>query len=176
MYGFSDADFAGDLRTRRSTSGYAVFCMGGIYAWGSKLMTTIATSTMESEYMSAYYLGQQILNARGLLSELKLALQRPTPFFMDAMGAIQALKNPTMHSRTKHIDIKFKWLASMEGETKAFIIHHVRTGDMTADLLTKAVSRLVFISLLKHLLGLEIRASYQLLKAQERAKGDDFPK
>ena len=119
MFGMSDADFAGDLRTRRSTSGFVVYMAGGPYAWGSKLMSTIAASTQESEYMSAYYLGQQLLYARGQLKELRLKLKRPSPFFMDAMAAINGLKNPMYHARTKHVDIKFKWLAQHFGIGKA---------------------------------------------------------
>ena len=115
MFGYSDADFAGDTRTRRSTSGFVVYCMGCVYAWGSKLMVTIATSTMENEYMAAYYLGQQILHARGQLREIGLALTRPTLFLMERYhGRYSCVENPYHALQTKHIDIKFKWLASLE--------------------------------------------------------------
>jgi hypothetical protein len=61
LYGMSDADWASCLGTHRSTSGWLVFALGGVIAWGSKLMATIAASSMESEYMSAYFLGQQLI-------------------------------------------------------------------------------------------------------------------
>jgi hypothetical protein len=61
-----------------------VFALGGVIAWGSKLMATIAASSMESEYMSAYHLGQQLLWYRGLMKEIGYPIIKPTPFFMDA--------------------------------------------------------------------------------------------
>ena len=50
MHVFTDADWAGDVLTRRSTTGYVVFAAGGPLAWQSKLQTTVATSSMQSEY------------------------------------------------------------------------------------------------------------------------------
>jgi hypothetical protein len=49
MHVFRDADWAGDIMTRRSTTGYVVFAGGGLIAWQSRLHTTVATSSMESE-------------------------------------------------------------------------------------------------------------------------------
>ena len=37
VYAYSDADWAGDLDTRRSTTGYVVYAAGGPIAWQSKL-------------------------------------------------------------------------------------------------------------------------------------------
>ena len=174
LLGFSDADWASDLRSRRSTAGFIVFCCGGPLAWGSKLMTTIAASSMESEYMSAYYLGQMLLFIRNLLGELRLKLTKPTPFFMDAMAAILALKNPVYHARSKHVAIKWHWLRQHIGTN--FALYHVRTGDMSADLLTKMAIFRVWSSLLPHMIGEEVRSSDDIIAAQSREKGADFPK
>jgi hypothetical protein len=173
LLGFSDADWASDLRTRRSTAGNVVFACGGPLAWGSKLMATIAASSMESEYMASYFLGQQILYIRNLLGELSLSLKKPTPFLMDAMAAIQALRNPTFHARTKHVAVKWRWLQSHNGND--FDVKHVRSLDMTADLLTKMPNSHVWSTLLSHLLGHESRLSADLIQAQERPKDTDFP-
>ena len=55
LFAYSDADWAGDLDTRRSTTGYIVYVAGGPIAWQSKLQSTIAVSTMEAEYISVSY-------------------------------------------------------------------------------------------------------------------------
>ena len=44
LFGYSDADWAGDLDSRRSTTGYVVYAAGGPIAWQSKLQTTVACS------------------------------------------------------------------------------------------------------------------------------------
>ena len=51
----SDSDWAGDIDTRRSTTGYVVFAAGAPIAWCSKLQTTVAISSMEAEYMAAFF-------------------------------------------------------------------------------------------------------------------------
>ena len=51
LTGFSDADSAGKLDDRRSTSGFCFFLNSesGAISWSSKLQTTVATSTAEAE-------------------------------------------------------------------------------------------------------------------------------
>jgi hypothetical protein len=60
---------------------------------------------------------------RFVLLNLKL-----TPFFMDAAAALYALKNPALRTH---------WL--MMHYLKCFLHIHIRTEDMTADLLQEAV-------------------------------------
>jgi hypothetical protein len=169
MFGYSDADWASDWRTRRSTGGYLVYACGGPLAWGSKLMATIAASSMESEYMAAYFLGQQLLYIRNLLSELGLKITKLIPFFMDAMAAIQALRNPSFHARIKHVDIKWHWLRKLIGSI--FTLHHVRSSDMAADLLTKMPTLRVWMSLFSTITGTESRSAKEVVLAQQRPKG-----
>ncbi len=52
VYAYSDANWAGDLDSRESTTRYVVYAAGGPIAWQSKLQTAIAVSTMEAEYMA----------------------------------------------------------------------------------------------------------------------------
>ena len=56
LFAMSDSDFAGHLYSGRYTAGYALFCLGALLAWSSKMMITIAASTMEAEYMAAFQL------------------------------------------------------------------------------------------------------------------------
>ena len=50
--GYSDADWAGDVENRRSTSGYVFLVGDGVMSWNSKRQQTVAQSTMEVEYMA----------------------------------------------------------------------------------------------------------------------------
>ena len=61
VYGYSDADWAGDLDSRRSTTGYVIYAAGGPIAWQSTLQSTIAVSTMEAEYMAAFGAIQELI-------------------------------------------------------------------------------------------------------------------
>ena len=53
MIGHSDADYAGDRTTRRSTIGFVFTMYGGAVTWISKRQATVATSTTEAEYTAA---------------------------------------------------------------------------------------------------------------------------
>ena len=52
LQGYSDADWAGDTESRRSTSGYAFMMNGGCISWRSKKQRTVALSSTEAEYMA----------------------------------------------------------------------------------------------------------------------------
>ena len=70
LSGYSDADWSGDLDSKRSTTGYVVYAADGPVAWQSKLQSTIAVSTMEAEYMAAFGAIQELIWIKGVLGEL----------------------------------------------------------------------------------------------------------
>jgi len=50
---YSDADYAGDVDSARSTSGHAVFIGKCLMNWSSKRQPVVAKSTTEVEYIAA---------------------------------------------------------------------------------------------------------------------------
>ncbi len=67
MYAYSDVDWAGDLNSRKSTTGYVLYAANGPIAWQSKLQTTIVVSTMEAEYMAAFGAIQELIWTKEVL-------------------------------------------------------------------------------------------------------------
>ena len=57
---YVDASFAADLDTRRSTTGYVFKIAGGSVSWQSRMQTSVALSSMESEYVAASAVAQKI--------------------------------------------------------------------------------------------------------------------
>ena len=57
--GYSDADWAGDVNDRKSTSGYLFMMNGGAVTWKSKKQSCVALSTAEAEYVALSSAAQQ---------------------------------------------------------------------------------------------------------------------
>uniref|UniRef100_A0A5S6QP09 Reverse transcriptase Ty1/copia-type domain-containing protein n=1 Tax=Trichuris muris TaxID=70415 RepID=A0A5S6QP09_TRIMR len=74
---YSDADFAGDENTRKSTSGVVCKYSGGTITWLSNKQRITALSTCESEYMAASEAAKEVVWLTGLLKELGVELRKP---------------------------------------------------------------------------------------------------
>ena len=77
----------------------------------------------------------------------------PTKLYEDNQGAICLANNPTGHKRTKHIDVRHHFIRE-QIENKTISLAYIKTTEMTADLLTKALPRIAF-QRLRGSLGLE---------------------
>ncbi|XP_054830363.1 uncharacterized protein LOC129326226 [Eublepharis macularius] len=53
LVGYMDADWAGDTKNRKSTSGHLFFYDNGAVSWSSRKQETLALSSTEAEYISA---------------------------------------------------------------------------------------------------------------------------
>ncbi|CAO2199473.1 unnamed protein product [Urochloa humidicola] len=143
---FSDADMAGDVDGRRSTSGVLVFLGGAPIAWQSLKQKTVALSTCEAEYVAAATAACQVVWLRRLLGELTGVEVRPPALKVDNQPAIALAKNPVLHDRSKHIDVKFHFLRDCV-DGGQLVIEFVETGRQLADILTKSLGRLRFMEL-----------------------------
>ena len=101
LSGFTDADWAGDVDSRKSRTGY-IFKLGdGPISWQSKKQPTVALSTTEAEYLSLSAGLQEALWLRQLLDELGYTQSRPTIMHQDNTGCIELTKSNKNHSRAK---------------------------------------------------------------------------
>ncbi|XP_019254303.1 PREDICTED: uncharacterized protein LOC109233019 [Nicotiana attenuata] len=78
MHMYSDADWAGDLTDRSSTSGYILFFDRNPISWSSKKQKTVARTSTETEYRAVANALAELLWIRNLLLEMKLPV-RDTP-------------------------------------------------------------------------------------------------
>jgi len=72
IHGFVNADWAGDLDQRRSTSGYMFNLFGGAISWMSKKQSVVALSTTEEEYMAATHASKEAFWLQRLCSSMGL--------------------------------------------------------------------------------------------------------
>lgn len=147
---YSDADYAGCLDTRRSTSGYAFILGKGVISWGSERQKSVSLSTTESEYMAASGCVRELVWLRKILYEILDENKFKIVLFMDNQSAIRLIKNPEFHKRTKHIDVRYHFIRE-KFERDHFTLEHVSTKEMIADVFTKALPAPQFNFLIKKL-------------------------
>ncbi len=136
--GYYDADYTGDLDSRKSTTGFVFLMFGGAVSWSSRLQPTVAVSTVEAEYLSAGQAVKEALWFRKLGADLVLNLGH-VQIYCDNQGAIQLLKHPIASQRSKHIDV-IHHFARERVARKEINFVFCRTEDMKANILTKALA------------------------------------
>lgn len=136
LIGFSDADYARDLETRRSVSGYAFNMANGIVTWSSQRQKLVTLSTTEAEYVAAAAAAKEATWLRKLLSDIGYQSDIPTCLFVDNQSSIRLIKNPVFHKRTKHIDIRYHYIRE-QVENGEISVEYISTDLQRADIFTK---------------------------------------
>ncbi|RVW89668.1 Retrovirus-related Pol polyprotein from transposon RE1 [Vitis vinifera] len=112
---YTDADWAGAVDDRRSTSGYFTFVCGNLVTWKSKKQNVVARSSAEAEF-------------RGMALGL---------------SACDIAHNPVQHDHTKHVKVD-RFFIKEKLDDKIVELPKIRSKDQLADILTKVVSSQVF--------------------------------
>ena len=100
--GYSDADWAGVIEDRKSTSGY-IFCIaGGPVLWRSKKQDTVSILTAEAECVALSSAAQECVWMRRLNLELENSQDGPTTIMEDNQSCIAMAKNSQYHGKAKH--------------------------------------------------------------------------
>ncbi|KFD65016.1 LOW QUALITY PROTEIN: hypothetical protein M514_22733 [Trichuris suis] len=136
---YCDSDWAGDVDSRRSTSGYVLTLCNGPVVWSTGGQKAVAQSTVEAEYVAIAEVTKEIKWIRQLLLDLGREQTNATCVFSDNQGAICLTSNPQLHRRTKHIDVRYHFIRA-EKEDRVIAVQYTPSHEQPADMLTKTVS------------------------------------
>ncbi|WVZ80794.1 hypothetical protein U9M48_028245 [Paspalum notatum var. saurae] len=145
LTGFSDADHAGCRIDRKSTSGTCQLLGTSLVSWSFRKQASVSLSTTEAEYIAAASCCSQLLWMKATLSDFGLRFGR-IPLLVDATSAISVAKNPVLHSRTKHIDVRFHFLRDHYEKGDIDLVHVV-TQIQLANIFTKPLEFSAFVRL-----------------------------
>ena len=129
----TDSDWAGCVKTRKSTSGGVV--MRGVHTikhW-STTQSTVALSSAEAELIALVKGGSEALGARSLLRDF--GCNASIEFGIDASATIGVVKRHGV-GRVRHLDVRYLWLQEKIG-TGEFHVRKVLGTENPADLMTK---------------------------------------
>jgi len=138
LSGYTETDFAGDLDTRRSTTGFVLTLNGAAVAWASKAQATVAASTTEAEYIAAAVGAREALWLAQLLRDICVLAAGSAQMYGDNQAALTLIKNPMSVNRCKRIDIAYHFVRDRV-ERGELPVEHIPTDEMVADVLTKAL-------------------------------------
>jgi hypothetical protein len=142
LVGFTNSDHAGDIDTRKSTSGVLFFLGDSPVSWQSLKQSVVATSSCEAEYIAAPSGARQGVWLARLFGELLNKEAAPVTLFINNKSTISLCKNPVLHERTKHIDLRYHYIRDCV--EKGMIVDYISINEQKADILTKPLGRTRF--------------------------------
>jgi hypothetical protein len=139
LRGYCDSDWAGDKDNRKSVSGFVLFFCGVLIMWRSRQQVSVALSSAEAEFVSVGELAKEICFVVQILLSIGVPVQMPVTIYVDNMGAIFMSRNASSSTRTRHMDVKWRFLNDLtDGEVVELIF--VKSADNRSDMKTKNVS------------------------------------
>ncbi|MCO5563234.1 hypothetical protein L7F22_016871 [Adiantum nelumboides] len=161
LYGYTDADWAGDFMDRRSTSGYAFSIGNGMISWSSKKQPTVALSSTEAEYRGAALATCEESWLRALMADFGFDNVDSVTIYCDNISSIMLAKNPVYHAPTKHIEVHYHFIREKVLATEIDLVY-VKTNDQVADIFTKALGKEKFCYFCEALETHHMQAHFEL--------------
>jgi hypothetical protein len=109
----------------------------------SKKKYSVSFSTTETEYIASTTCCTQVLWMKQNLQDIQVEYDESIMIFCDNTSAISISKNPVMHSKKKHITIKFHFLREQDTENN-IKVEYIGTKEQIEDIFTKPLPRETF--------------------------------
>ena len=107
-------------------------------SWSSKKQTIVTLSTTEAEFVAATTCACQAVWLRRILHMVNFKQEGPTLIYCDNTSTIKLSKNPVLHGRSKHIDVRFYFLRDLTIDQTIDLVY-CKSEDQVADIFTKAL-------------------------------------
>ncbi len=83
LIGYEDADWGGDMKNRKSNSGYIFMYLGASVAWTSHKQAMVTLSSTEAEYIALTEASQEAVRLRRILDDLQQIVADPPLIYED---------------------------------------------------------------------------------------------
>ena len=131
------------MDVRKRTSGGAFFLGGRLVSWLSKKQDCISQSIMEVEYVATKNNSNQVMWMKQMLKDIQIEFIEPIVIYCDNTSTVNMSKNPVLHSKSKHISIKYHMLRVKVAD-KEIRLEYVSTKEKIVDIFTKPLPKEMF--------------------------------
>ncbi|CAI5517209.1 unnamed protein product [Closterium sp. Naga37s-1] len=138
LTGHSDASWADDQATQRSSQGYTFSLGSGSVSWHSTRSSSVLSSSCEAEIYATAMAAQELRWLTYLLTDLGERPRSPPVLYVDNKAAIALCQEHRLEHRTKHIALRY-FLARELQQRGQLRLAYVATRANTADVFTKAL-------------------------------------
>ena len=104
-----DVDWVGNIDETKSTSGGAFFLGKRLVTQTRKTQNCISQSTTKAEYVIVTVNCTNVVWIKQLLKGMKEEITKPMVVYCDNTSTIKISKNLVMHTKIKHIAIKYHY-------------------------------------------------------------------
>ena len=111
----------------------------------------MSLSSYEAEYIALAAAVQEGMYLTQMIKDIA-KVSGPDLIFEDNQGTIALSKNPVNRQRSKHIDMQYHFIRSMQNAGK-IIIKYCPTADMVADVITKPITKLKLQTFRNYIFG-----------------------
>jgi hypothetical protein len=133
---YVDSDWAGDIRDRKSNSGYLFKLGNSLIEWKSRKQQCVSLSSTEAEYIALAECCQELLWICKLMVAFDVQVKHPIKVNEDNQSCIKIAEKDKFERRSKHIDTKFNYVKDLIKMEKIKLVY-CSTSEMLADVLTK---------------------------------------
>jgi len=106
LWGWIDADWAGDTDTRRSYTEYILMMNDGPISWKSRRQDNMSLSTFEAEFVAVSQAGQESIYLRKTLTDFDFFQTQAIFLDEDNLACVAMSENPVRRKFSRHIDIR----------------------------------------------------------------------
>ncbi|CAI5459239.1 unnamed protein product [Closterium sp. Yama58-4] len=138
LTGHSDASWADDQATQRSSQGYTFSLGSGSVSWRSTRSSSVLSSSCEAEIYATAMAAQELRWLTYLLTNLGERPRSPPVLYVDNKAAIALCEEHILEHRTKHIALRY-FLARELQQRGQLCLRYVATQANTADVFTKVL-------------------------------------
>ena len=133
----ADASYA-NSPDRKSGEGYSFKLFGGLIDWAARKQLIVTTSTTETELLSMFHAGKELLWWMHLFRKLRFNVEHDLTLYNDNLQTLRILTSETPKTETKlrHINIAQCWLRQ-QVQNDQLNVDYLPTAQMVADGLTK---------------------------------------